>query len=176
MTTPATPPKPVMTVGDLNSTAPGSAARASAGKAPLDLIDLRVLADSLPRETKTRKQVLDVLVLLGDFQMTGTSEALDDALGAAMDLTTPEEVAAVLEFGKRKYAAWNWSKGFKWSVPIGCAARHLLAVHRGQMHDTESGLPHYAHVWCNLMMLSTFIRDYPDGNDLPWHVNAQVAE
>lgn len=160
-----------ITVGDLHSTAPGSAARASAGKAPLDLIDLRVLADSLPRDSTERDQVVIVLELLGDYQMGGQPLALDAALAVTLALTAPEEVAAVLDYGRKKYAAWNWTKGFQWSVPLGCAARHLLAIHRGVRHDFESGLPHWAHVWCNLMMLGTFSRDYPDGNDFPWRVN-----
>lgn len=166
---------PEITVGDLNSTAPGSAARASAGKAPLDLLDLRVLADSLPRNSTERSQVVIVLELLGDFQMGGQPLALEAALGTVLALTTPEEVAAVLAYGREKYAAWNWSKGFQWSVPLGCAARHLLVIHRGVQHDHESGLPHWAHVWCNLMMLGTFLRDYPAGNDFPWRVRQEVG-
>lgn len=165
-----------ITVGDLHSTAPGTAARASAGKAPLDLIDLRVLAGSLPQETELRGHVVVVLALLGDFQMTGQLDALDSALGATLALTTPEEITAVLAFGQQKYKAWNWTKGFKWSIPIGCAARHLMALHRGQLQDQETGLSHWSHVWTNLMMLAAFLRDYAEGNDLPWRVNAQVAE
>ena len=82
-------------------------------------------------------------------------------------LWTLEDEARVWEYGKRKYAAWNWAKGMDWSVPFACAMRHLSAWQRGEELDRESGLPHLAHAMCNLRMLTLFAVTYPEGDDRP---------
>ena len=64
-----------------------------------------------------------------------------------------EEVAKVLAFGKKKYAAWNWAKGFKWTRLIGAAIRHIYAYQRGEDKDPESGLSHIAHAACCILFL-----------------------
>jgi hypothetical protein len=64
-----------------------------------------------------------------------------------------EEIAKVLAFGKIKYEAWNWSKGFKWTRLIGAAMRHLFAWQRGEDKDKESGLSHLAHLGCCVLFL-----------------------
>lgn len=64
-----------------------------------------------------------------------------------------EEVAKVLDFGRRKYASWNWAKGFKWTRLIGAAIRHLYAYQRGEDKDPESGLSHAAHCACCILFL-----------------------
>lgn len=78
-----------------------------------------------------------------------------------------EDCARVFDYGRRKYAAWNWAKGMAWMVPFGCLLRHLFAWARGEDNDPESGLPHLGHAMCNLVMLSTFARTYPEGDDRP---------
>ena len=80
---------------------------------------------------------------------------------------TLADEAKVWEYGKRKYAAWNWAKGMPWSVPLACALRHLAAWQRGEELDHESGLPHLAHAMCNLRMLTMFATTYPEGDDRP---------
>jgi len=82
-------------------------------------------------------------------------------------LVTLEDEARVWEYGKKKYSAWNWVKGMPWSVPFACAMRHLSAWQRGEDLDPESGLPHIAHVACNLRMLALYSRTYPEGDDRP---------
>lgn len=72
----------------------------------------------------------------------------------------------VLEYGAEKYAAWNWAKGMDWSIPLDCMTRHMMALQRGEMHDAESGQPHWAHIICNAIMLEHFYHTYPEGNDL----------
>lgn len=78
-----------------------------------------------------------------------------------------EDCARVFDYGRRKYAAWNWAKGMAWMVPFGCLLRHLYAWARGEDNDPESSLPHLGHAMCNLVMLSTFARTYPEGDDRP---------
>lgn len=66
------------------------------------------------------------------------------------------EVARVWTFGKKKYDAWNWKKGFIWSRPYAAALRHIYAWARGESNDPETGMPHLAHAICCLMMLIEF--------------------
>jgi hypothetical protein len=82
-------------------------------------------------------------------------------------LSTLEDEARVWTYGKEKYAAWNWAKGMAWSVPLACALRHLAAWQRGEDTDPESGLPHLAHVACNIRMLTLYSKTYPEGDDRP---------
>ena len=77
-----------------------------------------------------------------------------------------DDCARVFEYGKKKYAAWNWAKGMPWSVPLACALRHLGAIQRGEVDDPESNLPHLGHVMCNIVMLAHYAKYYPEGNDL----------
>ena len=76
-----------------------------------------------------------------------------------------EDCANVFEYGSKKYAPWNWAKGMPWSAVVGCMLRHLSAIQRGEDLDPESGLPHVGHLMCNAVMLATFRRTYPEGND-----------
>ena len=69
-----------------------------------------------------------------------------------------EEVAKVLTAGAHKYnedyEEENWRK-----VPnatrryFSATQRHLAKVRKGEMHDTETKLHHYAHAITNLMFL-----------------------
>lgn len=69
-----------------------------------------------------------------------------------------EAIAEVLEFGRKKYASWNWAKGFNYSRLIGAALRHLFAFARGEDRDPESGLSHLAHAGCCVLFLITHER------------------
>jgi len=82
-------------------------------------------------------------------------------------LCTLEDEARVWDYGRKKYASWNWAKGMSWSVPLACALRHLAAFQRGEDLDPESGLPHLAHAMCNLRMLTLYSRTYKEGDDRP---------
>jgi hypothetical protein len=82
-------------------------------------------------------------------------------------LCTLEDEAKVWMYGKQKYAEWNWAKGAKWSVPLGSLLRHLSAWQRGEDLDPESGLPHLAHIACNVRMLTLYSATYPEGDDRP---------
>jgi hypothetical protein len=80
-------------------------------------------------------------------------------------LVTLEDEARVWMYGEKKYSRGNWTRGMKWSVPFACALRHLSAWQAGQDLDSESGLPHLAHVACNLRMLTYYATHYPEGDD-----------
>lgn len=110
-----------MSIGDVNSSEPGTAARFNDAKPDFSLIPLCTMVDE----------------------------------------------AKVWEYGRRKYAAWNWAKGMPWSVPFACLMRHMAAWQRGEEADPESGLPHLAHAMCNLRMLTLYAQTYPAGDDRP---------
>lgn len=71
-----------------------------------------------------------------------------------------DDVAAVLEFGARKYAPDGWRKvpGWRWRY-LGAALRHLAAFGRGQRLDPESGRPHLAHAACCILFMLELDRE-----------------
>lgn len=156
-----------MSVGDINSTERGSGARLNDGKPPLELIPARAMLEyySAQRASTTadRDRALDCLERLARWQETGFAGHLAKALNALADPMV--DAARVFDYGRKKYAAWNWAKGMAWSVPMACALRHLKAILEGQPNDLESFLPHEGHVACNIIMLQTFVRSYPEGDD-----------
>lgn len=78
-----------------------------------------------------------------------------------------EECAKVFDYGRKKYSEWNWLKGQDWSHPYASLMRHLSAWQQGEEIDPESGLPHLGHAMCNMVMLSTFAKTYPEGDNRP---------
>jgi hypothetical protein len=76
-----------------------------------------------------------------------------------------EQTAMVMAFGKEKYAAHNWRKGFAWSRPLSAAMRHLMAFNDGEDKDLESGLSHLAHAACCIMFLLEFEKTHKDLDD-----------
>jgi hypothetical protein len=152
-----------MSVGDVQSAERGSGARYNNGKPPVDLIPVRLIGEQLARQDNPASLPL---IHLGEFQVGGGADSLYQViedLGPAWD-----ECAAVFDYGRKKYAAWNWAKGMAWSIPIACATRHILfGLARGEVNDPESGLPHRGHVLCNVVMLLTYLETYPEGDDRP---------
>src|SRR5690606_36970043 len=101
--------------GDLASSERGSGARFNAGKPPLDLIPVHVFI-------KAHRDCagLTIFGLLRDLDAWQRREASAADLLYNFQPADYEEAAYVLDFGRRKYAEWNWAKGMKWSVPVGC--------------------------------------------------------
>lgn len=169
---------PPMVVGDLSSDERGTGARANGDKVQLDLLPLACVASLLTPNTPAQKHVKDALRALGMFQANGASVDLKSAFQStamAAGMTLQElidESAAVLEYGKTKYAAWNWLKGMPYSVCIGCAARHLMRKMwiDPKSVDEESGRLHAGHVACNLLFLMTYMTTYREGDDRPKHM------
>lgn len=106
---------------------------------------------------------------LGTLAVKFDSGKLDWSL---MPLDSVEEILKVLEFGKKKYAAWNWSSngGFVYSRVFNSLLRHLFAWFRGEDNDPETNLSHLAHAGCNILFLIYFVKHknkYPNNDDRP---------
>ena len=85
-----------------------------------------------------------------------------------MELLDPyalEQIALVLEFGRRKYAAHNWRKGLSYGRLVAAAMRHCCAILRGEDTDPESNLPHAAHLGCCAMFLIWMMQHRTDMDD-----------
>lgn len=66
-----------------------------------------------------------------------------------------EETAWVHQLGAVKYGERNWSAtGVYLNTYVGAIMRHLMAIHKGEWIDPESGRPHAAHIAasCNILM------------------------
>jgi hypothetical protein len=161
---PAYPAFP-MTVGDLASNERGSGARANGGKPDYSLVPIKMMAETL-KERHGNSSPVQALFLVGCYQSTHNIAWLYKAI-EELGFEGWAECARAFEYGKKKYAAWNWAKGMPWSVPLACVVRHLIDMIEGRELDDESVLPHRGHVLCNIVMLVTYSRTYPEGNDLP---------
>lgn len=74
-------------------------------------------------------------------------------------------IANVLTFGAKKYAPWNWTKGFLYSRLIGATMRHLGAWSSGEDKDPESKMSHLWHAACCLVFLIWMEKFRPDLDD-----------
>lgn len=78
-----------------------------------------------------------------------------------LDLIEPaftEGVGNVLTFGAKKYEAESWKTledGLRRYLTA--TERHILAIKKGELTDSESGLPHAYHAATDLMMVQWFI-------------------
>lgn len=156
-------------IGDVNSDTRGSGARFNTGKVPYELLPLEIVLKA-GRTRSDSDRVHGVLRGLAAWQrgdVSGLGYVLAIACGGEVTLPALADAARVFDYGRKKYAEWNWAKGMKWSVAMACAVRHCLAILGGEEIDSESGLPHIAHVQCNILMLLTFAETYPEGDDRP---------
>lgn len=78
-----------------------------------------------------------------------------------------DELAKVLEAGRKKYASRNWEKGLSWDECTGSLMRHLNKWRAGEDLDPETGLSHMSHVLCNAMFLSHFTAVKAGTDDRP---------
>lgn len=154
-------------VGDLHSDKKGTAARFNGGKPRVDLLPLYMVVQTIDSSNFNQHQnhALETLHEVARFQGSGDESYIDNAMKILSPYWT--DCAEAFGYGAKKYASWNWSKGMMWSVPIGCIGRHALAMFRGEMLDSESGLSHLGHIMCNVVMLKLYFSNYKEGNDLP---------
>ena len=64
-----------------------------------------------------------------------------------------ESEAMALRYGRDKYGAYNFKKGFDYSRLIDAALRHILAFNEGEELDSESGVSHLGHARACLAFL-----------------------
>lgn len=151
-------------IGDINSSERGSGARFNDGKAPVQYLLWGIAAEWL-----TEPDLRAAAAALGRFQRDRNADHLHELVRVLYPHRRGALIASaeVFRFGAEKYAPWNWAKGMPWSVPLACIGRHLIAEDKGEYLDPESGLPHRAHVVCNVFMLLHYLETYPEGDDLP---------
>lgn len=66
-----------------------------------------------------------------------------------------ESIAKVLTYSAKKYADNSWQDLTDfWKRYKAALLRHLTAIDKGELIDSESGLPHIDHVLCNALFLS----------------------
>ena len=93
-----------------------------------------------------------------------------------VDFDCFEDMVNVLEFGAKKYAAWNWKKGLKVTEVIESMQRHTNAILRGENIDPESNLPHIGHIQCNTMFLAYMLKFKPEMDDRFIDTNKVINE
>lgn len=73
-----------------------------------------------------------------------------------VDWDSLKPMVAVLEYGVKKYDAFNWKKGLPYVSTMESMLRHIHSFMDGEDIDPESGLPHVGHILCNAMFLSYY--------------------
>ena len=82
-------------------------------------------------------------------ELTGMKYDQDKPMYNLLPPVAIDELAKILTFGAKKYAPDSWQ-----NVPDGieryraALLRHTFAMQRGELVDSESGLPHSAHAMC----------------------------
>lgn len=67
-----------------------------------------------------------------------------------------EPMVKVLDYGAKKYALNQWKNGLSLQETLDSLLRHTFALLSGEVNDSESGLPHIGHVFCNALFYSYF--------------------
>lgn len=77
-------------------------------------------------------------------------------------------VGRVLSFGAQKYARDNWrSVEDAQTRYMDAALRHLNAVRRGEVLDSESGEPHLAHAACCVLFMLDLMPEVKPATEEP---------
>ena len=114
------------------------------------------------------RKTTDVVTSTGERDKPTSTGLHYDEGKSRVDLLDPDfllAVGKVLGFGCNKYNDHNWRGGIPISKLIGSCLRHLFAVNRGEDIDSESGLPHTAHLGCDSMFLHWTLKYRSDLDD-----------
>lgn len=87
---------------------------------------------------------------------TGGQKGQKDCRLGAVDPLALYELGLVAGMGEEKYARFNYLKGYRWSLNVDAAFRHLLAFLSGEDRDPESGHLHTAHAMWHMGALTSF--------------------
>lgn len=87
-----------------------------------------------------------------------------------------ELMADALGYGAKKYASYNYMKGFNYTRLIDATMRHLYAYAAGEDTDPESGLNHLGHALATLAMLAYTQEHHKDLDDRPPLPEVFIAE
>lgn len=88
---------------------------------------------------------------------TGGEKGSKGCQMGAVDPAALMEIGEVAGFGSRKYARYNFAKGYRWSLSYDALQRHLMLFWNGEDRDQESGRPHLAHAAWHCLALLTFM-------------------
>lgn len=118
--------------------------------------------EEITSATESIKEIPNSLLFNSETRITSETGGQKGSKPVRLGLIDPlalEELGKVAEFGARKYAKWNYLKGFDHSLAVDAAFRHLLRHQAGETFDPESGLRHTAHLgWQGLCLTSFGIR------------------
>ena len=98
-------------------------------------------------------------------EKTGGAKGQKDCELGAVDPTALWEVGKIAAYGGKKYARYNFVKGFKWSLSYDALQRHLMLFWAGEDKDAESGLYHIAHAAWHCLALLTFMLRHKGTDD-----------
>lgn len=76
---------------------------------------------------------------------TGGQKGQKDVRLHAVPWEALAELGRVYAFGERKYADYNFRKGYAWSLSYDACLRHLGQFWNREDTDPDSGLSHLAH-------------------------------
>jgi hypothetical protein len=76
-----------------------------------------------------------------------------------------EDLIRVLQFGADKYEVDNWKKGLPYTEISNSLLRHLIAFLSKETLDSESQLPHTAHILANAMFLAWMEKNRTEFDD-----------
>lgn len=91
-------------------------------------------------------------------EKTGGQKGTKLAQLGAVDAESLIELAEVAGYGADKYDAFNFLKGYDWSLSFNAMQRHALLFWAGEDLDDESNLPHMAHAAWHCLALLSFAR------------------
>lgn len=87
---------------------------------------------------------------------TGGEKGSKGCQMGAVDPVALMEIGEVAGFGATKYARYNFTKGYRWSLSYDAMQRHLMSFWNGEDRDPESGRLHLAHAAWHCLALITF--------------------